>query len=784
MSDNVFQQIKDRVTCVQYAQLLGWDIKKSGDRTYSLDKGNNKSALVVHNEYWHDFKTGQGGDVIDLCAMINHGGDKGEAVKELSRVANIEPSEKQKQWLEYTQNLCNLSAKWNKQLTQEHIDYLHSRKITDETIERLRIGFNNGRIIIPYYKNNHVCYWIGRGEKPKYFKPKLDGLNENIPWGMHTLSRESKELLVIAEGAFDALSFDQEGFSVLATMGGHFSKAQLKQVLDIAKTFEEVFLCFDSDEAGNKFLSDLSQILFTNKIKFSCNQLIDDKDVSDYYTRGGSLKDLVANKKDGLKFICEKIKDKDEFKTFIKQVGRYTGKAELCELFELVNNNFSKTWLDQIKKQALSAPTEDMIAKEIVAKYKLKHHAGMFYEYQNGVWQMQQDFVIKSYIADELGHYVTGAKLNTICNVLMVKVADETLFNRQNVFNFRNGVLNLDTGEFSEHSEVFYSTMQVNYKYVPDIQPKLWINFLNDLFQNNQDKIALVQEMLGYILFSDVSLQKCFYLLGSGSNGKSKLLEIISMLFQSCKLNGLPSNPSNISSLEMSELTERFERINLLNSILNISSETSTDVAGAETIFKKTVVNETINGAWKGKDSISFIPRAKWIIACNEYIQARDASDGFDRRIMFIKFDVKFCDNPIYQNERKSDPQIVSKIKPELSAIFNWVYDGYKRLRQNMQFTQTEEQAEIKNEFRTIVNPIMGFIAETNFIADGYNTDFISIRSLYNLYTSYCKHSGHYALSYNKFSISFKNVVISYFQDRFEYKKTDTQRGYRIVSPF
>ncbi len=792
--DNVFQQIKDKITCVEYAQKLGWDVKKSGDRTFSLDKGNNPTCLVVYDNYFHDFKTLKSGDVIDLCAFVNYGGDKGKAIKELCQITGVKQQRKYNNWVDYTQNLCNTIQLYHTKLRQQDIDYLHSRNITDETITRLKLGYKymgsklGDRLIIPYFKDGYVAYYVARGQNPKYWKLKLDKtLTENIPWGLHTI-QQNKDLLVISEGAFDAISFEQEGYSVLSPMGGYFNKIQIKQVIDICKTFNEVFICFDSDTAGENFIMEMAKTLFRNKINFSAYQLENEKDVNDYYVKYNNL-DFVKQREKGIEFLCKHIKEKDEFKNFIKSVSRYTAKTTMLDLFKSASSNFDNTWLSALKKQALSCPTEDMIVKEVKYKHKLKFSAGMFYEYLNGVWIMQPDLRIKSYISDELGYYSSGSKLNTIYNLLSVKCFDGTLFNRQNIFNFKNGILNLNTGDFSDHNEIYYSTMQVSYDYIPDVEPKKWLDFLKDIMEDNQQKIDLIQEMMGYILFSDVSLQKCFYLLGSGSNGKSKLLDIITELFQAVDQFGKPvSDPRNVSTVEMSELAERFERINLLNSILNISTETSTNVAGAETIFKKAVVNEIINGAFKGKDSISFTSRAKWIISCNDYIQPRDTSDGFDRRIIFIKFNVKFCDNPIYSNEKQKDDYIVQKILPELPAIFNWTYEGYKKLISKNKFTVTDEQEEMKEEFRVIINPVAGFISDTDFENENIfsGEQFISIKDLYEMYTSYCKRSGHYSLSYNKFCIAFRNTAQSFYQDKLKYKRSGhkRERGYVVLPQF
>ena len=210
--------IKSRYDCLTYAsRVLGWPVHKDGDRYLSLAPGStNTTALIVHVDSWHDFKTGWGGDVIDLCAMARHNGDKGAAIRELGegfdtdKFTDWDASD----WLEKTQELGRKIQYWHDNLRPEDIEYLHSRKISDDTIERLKLGFDKYTftLTIPYFKNGYVAYWAGRDRlveppqflqddessyhvnpewlqwqeksksRSKYHKASLDGYNENIPW--------------------------------------------------------------------------------------------------------------------------------------------------------------------------------------------------------------------------------------------------------------------------------------------------------------------------------------------------------------------------------------------------------------------------------------------------------------------------------------------------------------------------------------------------------------------------------------------------------------------------
>ena len=56
----------------------------------TANNNNKKKNFSVYREgkLWHDFKTGDGGDVIDFL-MLAKGISKGEAIRELIRLAGI-----------------------------------------------------------------------------------------------------------------------------------------------------------------------------------------------------------------------------------------------------------------------------------------------------------------------------------------------------------------------------------------------------------------------------------------------------------------------------------------------------------------------------------------------------------------------------------------------------------------------------------------------------------------------------------------------------------------------
>ena len=390
-------------------------------------------------------------------------------------------------------------------------------------------------------------------------------------------------------------------------------------------------------------------------------------------------------------------------------------------------------------KKALRPPIERVVIKEILSNHTLKYVEGLgFFRYSHGVWQKVSDNFIKGIFADILGNHANGGKLESLLRYLKAETTTEEMFNRKPVFNFQNCVLDLTTGEKVKHNPSYMSSVQVPYLYDEKADCPQWRKFISEIMAERETSIKLLQEMAGYVLYADSSLQKCFFLMGEGANGKSVFLNVLRSVF----------GEANVSNVEMSSLIEPFQRINLINSLANISSETSTNVKGAESIFKQIVAGDTINGCYKNKDFVNFNPRCVMISACNEYVKSRDTTTGFLRRICFIDFPRKF-------EGKNADTELESKLKTELAGIFNWIYEGYKRLREQKRFTETPEQAVMMEEFVQIMNPVAAFILETLMEQTGR----IPRNELYTKYHTWCKDAGHEPQSRNKFIQSFRKTI-------------------------
>lgn len=799
------EQIKSKLSCVEAARdILNLPINSEGDRCKSfLHDGKNDSSCVFYDDYWLSYSDNVSGDVISLIAyaMFLEGTvpNMGKAISWLATYLTIPLHNDfdEKKWKEQVNLLDTQIKVWHKELLKDDkvLEYLHKRHINDDTIKKMSIGYFKGhnRVIIPMYKNGYVCYYVGRTLKDelperiikygkswgaKYEKPWLEDERYNVAfsnelYGVDSL-KDNDDTLVIAEGAFDFLSFYQEGFATLSIFGGRHSPKQKKLLVKYAKKFKRVMLTFDNDDSGTSFTYDIAGLLFANKIDFIFASIPESyKDISEYYCDGGDLGHLIDTARDGLPELVKSFKTDQELDDFMKQNARFIDKVRLARIFESVKETgkFPKDVLKAIKDNAVKPPNDKFICDIISNSKQLLYNKRLgFCEYNGKYWERIDDEQVTRYIMNELGTHATGNRVGSITKMLKgsVHINNPNMrFNATEVINFKNGTLDLVNGKggmpylrpFDRNDYVDYA---LPYTYDDSSSQDDFKAFIETVCDNDKQKELVLQEIAGYILYnSNKVMQTGFFLVGDGSNGKSVYLNMISKAI----------GERNVSNVDISSLNQPFQRIKLASSLINISSDASTKIEECDNVFKQITAGDTISACFKGKDYIDFEPRSKMFIACNELPKPRDLTSGWDRRMKIVQFNLQFVDNPTLPHERPINRSLEKTLSMNLSGVFNWILDGYLLLRSKGKFDLTGDEDEVKDSYRMSLNNVLRF-------ANSYELSSSCRKGTdtFNDYREWCMEEGikYGVKSRTEFYNLFSNAIAKKRPDIIKYKRGGT----------
>lgn len=323
-----------------------------------------------------------------------------------------------------------------------------------------------------------------------------------------------------------------------------------------------------------------------------------------------------------------------------------------------------------------------------------------FYINRNGVWVKLSDDVLLQILRNILQKPRFGVWTSRRENEYIVALKRELLlkdgFNlNKNLINMRNGVFDVSTMEFRDHSLEDYSTVQIPISYEPEARCPRFLQFLNEIFEGDTQRIAVAQEWVGICLTPDTKAQKAMIFLGGGANGKGVMMYIMEQLV----------GADNISHVPLNELSRGFARVRLFGKLLNMSSENENSGNSLNTQYFKAIVGEDIIEAEeKCKPMFAFQPIVKMTFAMNTLPYTKDRSDGFFRRLMILRFTAYFP-------EKKRDKYLKEKLCEELPGIFNWALEGLERLRKNnYSFTQCPDMQQALYDYTAELNPVLDFI--------------------------------------------------------------------------
>jgi putative DNA primase/helicase len=323
-------------------------------------------------------------------------------------------------------------------------------------------------------------------------------------------------------------------------------------------------------------------------------------------------------------------------------------------------------------------------------------------------------FFTKQAMSD-LVHYAIGDALVN---------SDSAQENQVRYLNLQNGLFDLNEGQLINHTPTIFTTNLLPYDYDPEAQCPRFIQFLDEVFLGDQDKISFLQEAVGYAFHKSIPIPTLFFLIGEGSNGKSVFINTLTHLF----------GERNTSTISLASLGNEYYILGLFGKMINISSETPNKKQINTDIIKAAVAGDWVTGREPYKPPTKFRPYAKHYLAMNEAPMINDNSHGMWRRIYPLEF-------PRVFSKDEMDTGLPNKLVHELPGIFNWALEGYKRLRdKDFKFEENDSMKIAKQRYRAEADSVQAFIEEQ--LSAEKEDDKVKFGYVYEIYKAFCLREG------------------------------------------
>lgn len=320
--------------------------------------------------------------------------------------------------------------------------------------------------------------------------------------------------------------------------------------------------------------------------------------------------------------------------------------------------------------------------------------------YENGYYKDNGKVIIDKILDRVAGKlYTINVSKETQKKVFLRSMVEYDIFD-QNPYLLcvRNGVIDLLTGDFLEHSPGYYLTSAAPVEYDPSKRPTEFIKFLEGACTNDDDRLTLIDWIVACACLTE--FEYILFLTGHGSNGKHVYEALLQAFFG--------SDATEAISLE-ELMNSRFAMGYLRRARICISSETNPDKTKTE-LIKKISGNDWISSDVKNKDRARFKAYTQLIFDSNSMPIFEDTSYGFARRFTRVVMPYKFVDHPDAEDplQKTADRHLLEKLTTdqELSGILNLIIIRAKEIaldrrihRKDDSFERYEEQSYSVSDF-------------------------------------------------------------------------------------
>jgi putative DNA primase/helicase len=312
------------------------------------------------------------------------------------------------------------------------------------------------------------------------------------------------------------------------------------------------------------------------------------------------------------------------------------------------------------------------------------------------------------------------------------------------LFNCKNGTLDLKTFEFREHRSEDYITKIANVIYNPDAKSDIWEKFLSEIFCNEIEKIHYIQKVIGYAISGECNLEQAFVLYGpSTRNGKSTFVSTISYLLGGTGGYAKNAQPEILQLQRNKRNGAANEDLARLAGCRFVSISEPPQGMAFDVAFLKTITGrDTITARFLYANSFEFTPQFTLFINTNHLPRVLDDTLFKSDRISVIEFTRHFTASE--QDKHLKDRLISSD---NLSGIFNWCLEGLRSYRTEG-LDKPKAVIESTDNYNKESDKLTRFIEECLEPEEGI---VIAIKELYKLYIIWCNNNGYATDSKQKF---------------------------------
>jgi len=258
---------------------------------------------------------------------------------------------------------------------------------------------------------------------------------------------------------------------------------------------------------------------------------------------------------------------------------------------------------------------------------------------------------------------------------------------------FGDTIVDVTTGEQFLASPKYFVTNPIPWKIGESTKTPVIDKLLKEWVG---DKYITLKQLLAFATLPYYAIARIFFLLGSGSNGKSTYLTLLR------KYVGM----NNVCSVSLDAITNgnnKFATSSLYKKLVCQMGETNFAALQSTARLKELSGRDLVDVEFKGKTPFPYVNYAKIIIASNSIPETHDKTDGFFRRFVVVDFPNQFTELR----------DVIAEIPDtEYENLAAWSIQELARLLDNKKFDNEGSIQERRDKYEKQSDPLGAFIKE------------------------------------------------------------------------
>ncbi len=305
-------------------------------------------------------------------------------------------------------------------------------------------------------------------------------------------------------------------------------------------------------------------------------------------------------------------------------------------------------------------------------------------------------------------------------------VAPEDAPQARDLILFRNGLLDLNTGELLPLDGSYFATATPAFDYDPEAECPTWLTWLSERLDPSY--IPTLQEWFGFCMVPDISAQRFASFIGRSRTGKGTSKTV---------LEGLVG-AAHVGSSSMGDLGSRFGLMSFVDTRLQVFPDAKDAPAQARSVALERLLaitgGDVVGIDRKNKAPINVKLVARILILGNEPPHFLDESGALAARQIMIRWEKSFIG--------QEDQRVGDALMEELPGIANWAIEGLRRLRANGYiFTVGREGRAAVEKVKLAGAPALRF-ANDCLIVTGKSADYVTMDKVFASYRAWMHREG------------------------------------------